>query len=397
MRATAVIVAAGRGERLASETGERTPKQYRLIGGAPVLRWTLAAFLAHPRISRVVTVINPSHRPLYEAAVAGLEGRFSWVAGGATRQNSVRAGLRAVQAANAQQVLIHDAVRPFASERLINGVLRELDNAKAVLPVMPPTETLKRVANGIVTETLDRIGLVAAQTPQGFRLADILNAHSRAAQEGCLDFTDDAAVAEWAGLPVHVMPGEAGNVKITTAEDLAAADRRLSMEKFTAFGDVRTGHGFDAHALGPGDHMMLCGVRVAAERGLKGHSDADVGLHALTDAILGALGEADIGAHFPPGDPQWKGASSDRFLAFAAERVAKLGGAVAHVDVTLICESPRIAPHRPAMRKTLARILGVDIGRVSVKATTTEGLGFTGRGEGIAAQATATVRLPLKG
>ena len=395
MRTSALIVAAGRGERVSSETGDRTPKQYRSIGGAPVLRWTLSAFVSHPGISRVVTVINPSHRELYEEAVAGLEGRYTWVAGGATRQKSVRAGLRALDVSNSRQVLIHDAVRPFASEKLINGVMRELENAKAVLPVMPPTETLKRVANGVVTETLERVGLVVAQTPQGFHLADILNAHNRAAEMKRHDFTDDAAVAEWAGLSVRVMQGEAGNLKITTAEDLTAADRRLTMEQITASGDVRTGHGFDVHALGPGDHMMLCGVRVDANQGLCGHSDADVGLHALTDAILGAIGAGDIGQHFPPGDPQWRGASSDRFLAFAAKRVAALGGSVAHVDVTLICEAPYISPYRVAMREAVARILGIDKGRVSVKATTTEGLGFTGRGEGIAAQATATIRLPV--
>jgi 2-C-methyl-D-erythritol 4-phosphate cytidylyltransferase/2-C-methyl-D-erythritol 2,4-cyclodiphosphate synthase len=397
MRATALIVAAGRGERAASETGDRRPKQYRLIGGTPVLRWTLSAFLSHPMIGRVVTVINPSHRALYEETVAGLKGRYTWVAGGATRQNSVRAGLRALSTSNAELVLIHDAVRPFVSRRLIDGVIRGLETAGAVLPVMSPAETFKRVSNGIVTETLDRVGLVAAQTPQGFRLPDILDAHSRAAQQKLEDFTDDAAVAEWAGVPVHVVHGDAANVKITTAEDLAAADRRLLMDQFIASGDVRTGHGFDVHAFGPGDHVMLCGVRIAAEHGLKGHSDADVGLHALTDAILGALGEADIGNHFPPTDPQWQGVSSDRFLAFAAARVAARKGKVAHVDVTLICEAPRIAPHREAMRKVLSRILGIDVGRVSVKATTTEGLGFAGRGEGIAAQATATVRLPLKG
>jgi 2-C-methyl-D-erythritol 4-phosphate cytidylyltransferase / 2-C-methyl-D-erythritol 2,4-cyclodiphosphate synthase len=395
MRASALIVAAGRGERMVSETGDKTPKQYRTIGGAPVLRWTLAAFLSHPGITRVVTVINPSHRELYEEAVAGLEGRLTWVAGGATRQNSVRAGLRALDVVSSRQVLIHDAVRPFASEKLINGVMRELENAKAVLPVMPPVETLKRVANGVVTETLERVGLVAAQTPQGFHLTDILDAHNRAAETGRHEFSDDAAVAEWAGLSVRVMQGEAGNMKITTAEDLAAADRRLTMEQISASGDVRTGHGFDVHTVGPGDHMMLCGVRVDANQGLSGHSDADVGLHAITDAILGAIGEGDIGQHFPAADPQWKGASSGHFLAFAAKRVAARGGSVAHVDVTLVCETPRISPYRSAMRESVARILGIEKGRVSVKATTTEGLGFTGRGEGIAAQATATIRLPV--
>lgn len=395
MRASALIVAAGRGERVASETGDRTPKQYRQIGGAPVLRWTLSAFLSHPGIARVVTVINPSHRELYEKAVAGLEGKFTWVAGGATRQNSVRAGLRAINTANGRQVLIHDAVRPFATEKLINGVIRELENAKAVLPVMPPTETLKRVANGLVTETLERVGLVSAQTPQGFDLTDILKAHDRAVELEHQDFSDDAAVAEWAGLQVRVMQGDAANLKITTTEDLAAADRRLTMEQITASGDVRTGHGYDVHALGPGDHMMLCGVRVDANQGLSGHSDADVGLHALTDAILGAIGDGDIGQHFPPNDTQWQDAASAHFLAFAAKRVAALGGTVAHVDVTLICETPHISPFRTSMREAIARILRIDNGRVSVKATTTEGLGFTGRGEGIAAQATATVRLPV--
>jgi len=396
MRATALIVAAGRGERLASETGNAAPKQYRAIGGAPVLRWTLSTFCNHPAIERIVTVINPSDRVLYERAVAGLEGEFTWVAGGSTRQKSVRAGLRAIRTYNAEFVLIHDAVRPFVSDKLIGNVLRGLDGARAVLPVVPAAETLKRVANGIVTETLDRGDLVVAQTPQGFRLTDILEAHSRAVAEEQDGFTDDAAVAEWAGVPVLVTPGEPGNMKITTAEDLAAAERRLLMNQITTFGDIRTGHGFDVHAFGPGDHVMLCGVRIDAERGLAGHSDADVGLHALTDAILGAIGDGDIGTHFPPDDTQWKDASSDRFLSFAARRIAALKGTIAHVDVTLICETPKIAPHRAAMRDSLVRILRIDADRVSVKATTTEGLGFTGRGEGIAAQATATVRLPLK-
>lgn len=395
MAATALIAAAGRGERVTSESGDRTPKQYLPLGGVPVLRRTVERFVAHPAIARVLVVINPSHRELFEEATRGLGDRVSWVAGGAERQSSVRAGLRGLRVHNPDEVLIHDGVRPFVSVALIDRVLKELKTRPAIIPVLPAYDAVKRIENGVVKESIERRGLVLAQTPQGFRFNDILEAHARAAVDKIEGFVDDAALAQWAGLPVYLTGGETENSKITTLDDLRAANRRLAMEQLFALGDVRTGHGFDVHAFGPGDQVRLCGVSIPSPRGLTGHSDADVGLHALTDALLGAIGAGDIGTHFPPGDPRWKDAPSDRFLAAAADLVRARKGAVAHVDVTLICEEPKIGPHRVAMRDAIAAILKIPVDRVSVKATTTEGLGFTGRGEGIAAQATATVRLPV--
>jgi 2-C-methyl-D-erythritol 4-phosphate cytidylyltransferase/2-C-methyl-D-erythritol 2,4-cyclodiphosphate synthase len=261
----------------------------------------------------------------------------------------------------------------------------------AAVPVLPVTDTVKTVdALGRVDKTLDRTMLRLVQTPQAFAFPALLEAHRRAAQAGRADFTDDAALAEWAGMKVGVFPGETGNIKITNPEDFG----RSEAMQFAALGDLRTGTGIDVHAFGPGDHVTLGGIRIAHDKGLIGHSDADVGLHALTDAILGALADGDIGAHFPPSDPQWRGASSDRFLKFAVERVGKRGGRIAHLDLTIVCEAPKIGPHRDAMRARIAQIAELGIGRVAVKATTSEKLGFTGRGEGIAAYATATVRLP---
>jgi 2-C-methyl-D-erythritol 4-phosphate cytidylyltransferase/2-C-methyl-D-erythritol 2,4-cyclodiphosphate synthase len=261
----------------------------------------------------------------------------------------------------------------------------------AAIPALAVTDTIKRIdARGHVAGTLDRAELRAVQTPQAFAFAPLLQAHRRAAKEGCEDFTDDAALAEWAGLEVAVFAGDAGNIKLTTDEDFARAEAR----RMASLPDLRIGSGFDVHAFGDGDHIMLGGVRIAHERGLSGHSDADVALHALVDAILGALSDGDIGKHFPPNDPRWRGASSDQFLKFAAERVAKRGGRIAHLDVTIVCEAPRIGPHREAMRQRIAQIANIAVERVAVKATTSERLGFTGRGEGIAAMATATVRLP---
>lgn len=396
MNVNALIVAAGRGERLAAETRNRLPKQYRPIGGTIMLRRTLEQLLSHPAISSALVVINPADRDLYAAATEGLDGDFSWVAGGATRQNSVRAGLRTMKNSGSEYVLIHDAARPFVSHKLIDRVLGGLKKAHGVIPAIPVSDTLKKVDLGKVTATVDRTGLVAAQTPQGFSYSAIAEAHFRAASEGFTDFTDDSALAEWAGIPVETTLGESSNRKITTAEDFAEAHWRVLMEKLAERGDIRTGQGFDVHVFGAGDHVMLCGVRIEAEKSLAGHSDADVGLHALTDAVLGAISAGDIGSHFPPSDPQWKGASSDRFLAHAAEKVRALNGEIANVDVTLICEEPKIGPHRDAMREAIAGILAIAVDKVSVKATTTEGLGFTGRREGIAAQAMATVRLPFR-
>ncbi len=379
----ALVVAAGRGTRL----GADLPKQYLPVAGRPLLRHALATLTAHPAVARVRVVYNPDDAAHYAHASAGLD-LLPPVAGGAARQDSVRLGLESLAELEPDRVLIHDGARPFLDRGTIDRVLAALADAPAAVPALKLADTLKRADGDRVLETVDRAQLWRAQTPQGFRYRDILAAH-RAAQG--LDLPDDAAVAERAGLGVRLVAGSEDNVKVTTAEDLARAERWAASRR----GDVRTGQGFDVHAFGPGDHLWLCGVRIPHGRGLVGHSDADCGLHALTDAVLGALGAGDIGVHFPPSDPQWRGAPSHRFLRHAAELVARSGGDVAHVDVTLICESPKIGPHRGAMVARVAEILGIDAGRVSVKATTTEGLGFAGRGEGIAAQAVATIRLPL--
>jgi len=381
--AIALIVAAGRGVR----AGGGAPKQYRQLGGSALLRHSAAAFRRHPRIAGVRVVIHPDDRALYDAAVAGLA-LMEPVAGGASRQDSVRLGLESLADAAPGAVLIHDAARPFVTAGIIDRALDALAESPGALVAVPVVDTLKRAGDDErrVAATVERAGLWRAQTPQGFRYADILAAHRAA--DGA-NFTDDAAVAEAAGLAVSLVMGSEDNFKITTEDDLRRAERHLE-----AASESRTGLGFDVHAFGPGDHVWLCGVKVPHERGLVGHSDADVGLHALTDAILGALGAGDIGSHFPDSDPQWKGASSDRFLAHAVGLAAVRGGALVHADVTLICERPRIRPHHGAMVARLAEIMGVEPGRVSVKATTTEGLGFTGRGDGMAAQAVATLRLP---
>ena len=383
----AVIVAAGRGER----AGADVPKQYRPIGGEPMIRATLRAFLAHPGIDFVQPVINPNDRDTYQHAIAGLEDVLPPVAGGVTRQASVRAGLEALASHRPGLVLIHDAARPFVSGALIDRAIGAGRTCGAAVPGIALADTVKSIDDrATVTETLDRSTLRIVQTPQAFSFNLILEAHRRAVAAQRESFTDDAALAEWAGQRVSVFEGEADNLKVTTGDDFARAE----MTRLAALSDVRTGNGFDVHAFAEGDHVMLAGIRIPHSRGVTGHSDADVALHALVDAILGALAEGDIGAHFPPSDPQWKGAASDRFLAFACERVRKRGGAIAHLDVTVVCETPRISPHRDAMRAHIADIANVAIDRVAVKATTSEKLGFAGRGEGIFAMATATIRLP---
>ncbi|MGB6287473.1 MAG: bifunctional 2-C-methyl-D-erythritol 4-phosphate cytidylyltransferase/2-C-methyl-D-erythritol 2,4-cyclodiphosphate synthase [Xanthobacteraceae bacterium] len=383
----AVIVAAGRGER----AGADVPKQYRPIGGEPMIRATLRAFLAHPRIDFVQPVINPNDRDTYQHAIAGLEDLLPPVAGGVTRQASVRAGLEALASRRPGLVLIHDAARPFVSGALIDRAIGAGRTCGAAVPGIALADTVKSIDDrATVTETLDRSALRIVQTPQAFSFNLILEAHRRAVAAQRESFTDDAALAEWAGQRVSVFEGEADNLKVTTGDDFARAE----MTRLAAPSDVRTGNGFDVHAFAEGDHVMLAGIRIPHSRGVTGHSDADVALHALVDAILGALAEGDIGAHFPPSDPQWKGAASDRFLAFACERVRKRGGAIAHLDVTVVCETPRISPYRDAMRAHIADIANVAIDRVAVKATTSEKLGFAGRGEGIFAMATATIRLP---
>jgi 2-C-methyl-D-erythritol 4-phosphate cytidylyltransferase / 2-C-methyl-D-erythritol 2,4-cyclodiphosphate synthase len=382
----AVVVAAGRGLR----AGGDVPKQYRQILGEPVIRPSLVKLGAHLEISAVQPVVHPDDSALFQAATAGIALRPP-VDGGATRQASVRAGLEALLPLRPDLVLVHDAARPFVSAALIARAIAAASQHGAAVPVIAVADTVKTVDSaGFVTGTIDRAPLRMVQTPQAFAFAPLLAAHRRAHAAGSDDFTDDAALAEWAGLKVATFAGEASNVKLTTAEDFARAEAA----QLANLSDVRTGFGFDVHQFGAGDHIMLGGVRIPHERGLAGHSDADVVLHALVDAILGALSDGDIGVHFPPSDPQWRGASSDRFLTFAVERVRARGGRIAHLDVTIVCEAPRIGPHRDAMRARIAAIAGIPVERVGVKATTSEKMGFTGRGEGMAAFANATVRLP---
>ncbi|MDP3524520.1 MAG: bifunctional 2-C-methyl-D-erythritol 4-phosphate cytidylyltransferase/2-C-methyl-D-erythritol 2,4-cyclodiphosphate synthase [Hoeflea sp.] len=383
-----VMVAAGRGERAGSPA--EGPKQYRCIGGRPVIARTLEAFLSHPGCDAVVVVIHADDAALYARATIGLSGvsRVRTVVGGADRQASVRAGLEAMAGSPPRLVLIHDAVRPFVTHAIIDGVLAALgDGSPAALPAVAVADTLKRGdARGNVAGTVPRAGLFGAQTPQGFEYQAIFTAHARAAAES--GFTDDCAIAEWAGLDVRLTQGHPSNVKLTTAEDIAMADETLSPVPLP---DVRTGNGYDVHRLVPGDHVTLCGVRIPHDQRLDGHSDADVGLHALTDALLATCGAGDIGDHFPPSDPQWRGAASEIFLAHAAKIVRDAGGVIMNADVTIIAEAPRIGPHRQDMRAALARILDIAIDRCSVKATTNETIGFAGRREGIPAIATATV------
>ena len=335
-------------------------------------------------------VIHAQDADAFRAATAGLESQ-SPVWGGATRQASVRAGLEALRATRPDFVLIHDAARPFLTGALISRAIDAAAEYRAAVPAVPVADTVKKVdERESVIETLDRSRLRLVQTPQAFAFDLIIEAHHRAATAGRDDFTDDAALAEWAGHRVTVFPGETTNVKLTTNDDFIRAEAL----RMAALGDVRTGNGFDVHAFGDGDHVMLGGIRIPHGHGLTGHSDADVVLHALVDALLGALADGDIGSHFPPGDPQWRGASSDQFLAFACERVRERSGLIAHLDATVVCETPRVGPHRDAMRARIAAIAEIPVERVAVKATTSEKLGFTGRGEGIVAMATATVRLP---
>ena len=386
MKVAAVVVAAGRGLR----AGGHLPKQYRHVLGEPVIRSALAAFARHGEISVVQPVIHPDDRDLYNCAVEGL--RLPVPVDGANfRQGSVRAGLEALQPHRPDVVLIHDAARPFVSEALIARAIAAAHASSAAIPVIDVPDTVKIIdAAGVVTGTIDRAMVRRAQTPQAFEFAALLDAHRRAEMAGCGNFTDDAALAQWAGLKVTTFEGDAGNVKLTSNEDFARAEASA----LATLSDIRTGFGFDVHQFVDGDHVMLGGVRIPHNRGLSGHSDADVVLHALVDAILGALAEGDIGVHFPPNDPQWRGVSSDRFLAFAADRVRTRGGRIAHLDVTVVCEAPRIGPHRDLVRTRIARIAGIPAERIGLKATTSEKMGFTGRGEGMAAFANATVRLP---
>ena len=369
----ALIVAAGRGTRF----GGPEPKQYLPLGDRTVLA---AAAMALRPFMPVACVIHPDDGERYRAATAGLD-LLPPVFGGPDRQASVRNGLETLAADPPGQVLVHDAARPDLPPAVVRRIVEALETHDGAAPGLPVADTLKQVEDGRSVGTVSRDGLWRIQTPQGFRFSALLEAHRQAAPGA---FSDDTALAEAAGLTVAVVPGDARLEKVTEPGDAA----RLSVP------DIRTGHGFDVHRLVPGDGVTLCGVRIAHDGTLAGHSDADVGMHALTDAIFGALAEDDIGRHFPPSDPEWRGAASEIFLAHARDMASARGGRILHCDVTLVCEAPRIGPHRDAMRAELARILAIPVDRVSVKATTSEKLGFTGRGEGIAAQATATLALP---
>jgi 2-C-methyl-D-erythritol 4-phosphate cytidylyltransferase/2-C-methyl-D-erythritol 2,4-cyclodiphosphate synthase len=377
----ALVVAAGRGSRCGGEIA----KQWRDLAGRPVLRHCLATFAAHPDVAAVRVVIHPDDRLFFAAAAADL-GIGEPILGGPSRQDSVRLGLEGIAELTPDLVLIHDGARPFIANAVIDRVIAALATHPGAIPALPVHDTLKSSDGRTVGATVSRAGLWRAQTPQGFRYDAILAAHRAAAGR---DLTDDAAVAEHTGLTVALVLGSEDNLKITTVEDLDRAAARLRGP-----GEVRVGSGFDVHRFTDGDHVTLCNLRIPHDAGLAGHSDADVALHALTDALLGAISAGDIGRHFPPTDVRWKGADSAVFLTRAGVLMRAQGGEIVHLDLTIVCERPKIGPHRAAMAGRVAEILGIDAQRVSIKATTTEGLGFTGRREGIAVQAIATVRLP---
>ncbi len=384
----ALIVAAGRGVR-AERPG---PKQYELLAGKSVLARTVDAFTRHGLIDTVLVVIHRDDEALYRQILEDHEKLLPPVFGGDTRQVSVLAGLErfAQMQQGPDRVLIHDGVRPFVGEDLITAICSAIGPNAGAIPVLAISETVKRTDAARIVETVPRAGLHLAQTPQGFPFAAILEAHRAAADQQ--DLTDDEAVAARAGLAVRTICGDRNNIKLTSPDDFHHAETIVAQSM-----ETRTGQGFDVHALVPGDHVMLCGVKIPHTRGLKGHSDADAGLHALTDALYGALGDGDIGHHFPPSDPKWRGADSAVFLRSAVARLKARGGRINNLDVTIICEEPKIGPHREAMRQAIAAIADIDPGRVSVKATTSERLGFAGRGEGIAALATATIQVPAPG
>lgn len=382
---TAIIVAAGTGTR----TGLGMPKQYAPLGGRAVLAHSHAALASHPRIGKVIVVIGAGQDEMARAALALAERQPQFVTGGASRRDSVRAALERLEADGPPDfVLIHDAARPFLPHAVIDRLIDALEAHDGATPVLPLADTLVRGGEAIIGDAVSREGLYRVQTPQAFRFGAILAAHRAIAEDA--SFTDDAGILRATGRAVALCEGDPMLDKLTYAADFARADAHLASTRLP-----RTGTGFDVHRLVPGKPLWLCGVEIPHESGLSGHSDADVAIHALVDAMLGALAEGDIGSHFPPSDPQWKGAPSERFLSFARERVSARGGEITHVDVTIICEAPKVGPHRDRMRARLAELLAVPLDRVSVKATTTERLGFAGRREGIAAQAVATLMLPV--
>ncbi len=385
MTTTALIVAAGNGQR----AGQSVPKQYTRAGTRTILALTLEKFINHPLIDKVLVVIGKDQEELFKDSIEGLGDDIIWCCGGETRQESVFEGLKHLAAMPPDKVLIHDGARPFVSPDLIERIVAGLENHKAVLPALVLNDTIKRLVHGRSLQTVDRDKLFRAQTPQGFAFEDILNAHRCADQEQEFIFTDDASIAEWVNMDVQIVEGSSQNFKITTAEDI----KRATMLLHPPAPDIRCGEGFDVHKFGPGDHLTLCGINIPFDHSLIGHSDADVALHALTDALLGAIAAGDIGTHFPPDEPQWRNQSSDMFLAHACKLITGQNGSVLNMDVTIICEQPKIGPLREQMRHRIAEITHVDISRISVKATTTEGLGFTGRKEGIAARAIVSVFL----
>lgn len=390
MSVAAVIVAGGSGLR----AGGEIPKQYQLIGGKPVIRWTLEAFLSHPDVSFVQPVIGQGHEHFFAEATQGMDIPKP-VTGGANRQDSCRLGVEALAGIKPDRVLIHDAARPFISHQVISNVIAELDRGDAVIPGLPVADTMKFAPGGVIERTVDRGSMWFVQTPQGFTYDRILEAHRRAAREGQMGFTDDAAVAEFAGMPVRITAGDQANRKLTTSHDVRTADSEVSAKLFVERPDVRNGQGIDFHVFEAGDAVTLCGVSIPHTAKLKGHSDADVAMHALTDAILGAIGEADIGKHFPPSDPKWKGVASSIFLLKAVELLTARKGIIANADITILAEAPKVGPHIAAMKSVLAPLLQISPDRIAIKATTTEEMGAIGRKEGIAAFAIATVRLPL--
>ena len=371
MTTAAIIVAAGRGQR----AGGGVPKQWRALGGQRVADWTIDRFKG--LVDHIVLVLAEDDTSAWEEFSAT---DLILAPGGSDRAGSVHSGLRALEAYSVEKVLIHDVARPCVSARVIRDVLAALDAHSAAAPGLAVTDALWTGDGSVVTGTQDRSALYAAQTPQGFHYGAITTAH--ASHPG--GAADDVEVARAAGIDVAIVPGDADNLKITRPEDFERAERIMGMNM-----DVRLGNGYDVHRFGDGDHVILCGVKVPHKRGLQGHSDADVGMHAVTDAIYGALARGDIGQHFPPSDPQWKGAASDVFLRHAVELAGQLGYAISNVDCTLVCEYPKIGPHADAMRAEMAQIMGLRTDQVSVKATTSERLGFTGRSEGIASLATA--------
>ncbi len=380
-KTAALIVAAGRGSRM----GGTVPKQYQTLAGRAVLAHTISAFLNHAEIDLVQVVIHPDDEALYREAIQGIQNPALRPPchGDTDRQGSVFNGLKALASEAISHILIHDAARPLIGPLVISKVIAALADNDGALAALPINDTVKKSAGKFVADTLDRSNLWRAQTPQGFHFEKIIAAHQ--ASQG-QNLTDDVSVAEAADLKVALVEGDPLGFKLTTPEDTAMAEKLLRQN------ETRMGQGFDVHRFEAGDHVTLCGVDIPHTHKLKGHSDADVAMHALTDAILGAIGEGDIGDHFPPSDPQWKGVASEIFLQKAMSLVQKMGGRLINCDITLICESPKIGPHREAMRRSLSQIMDVGQTRISVKATTTEQLGFTGRGEGIAAQAIATIQ-----